>query len=146
MRNRVILQSGGFPTSGIELHGTGARIAENRVEGPWALGGIFVGGAGNVVVDNVVRGAVLPAMGDFPHGGDGIFVAGAGGTVLRRNRADDNEGDGIEVTSAGVKLEGNGALDNGDWGIDAVAGAIDLGGNSASGNGNAGQCRNVFCR
>jgi len=132
--------------SGITFTGSGARIADNRVTGAWN-GGVKVTGAHNVVVDNLVTGARFPLMGHEPWAGDGIFVtAFSSDTVLRRNRADDNEGDGIEVGSAGVKLEGNAAFGNGDWGMDAVAGAIDLGGNSAGGNGNPGQCRNVFCQ
>lgn len=147
VRNELARPGGGSQSvSGIVLTGSGARIADNRVEGSWSLGGINATGANNVVVDNVVTGALFPSMGDPASAGDGIFVlASSGGTVVRRNRADDNEGDGIEVRSAGVKLEGNAAFGNGDWGIDAVTGVIDLGGNIAGGNGNPGQCRNVFC-
>lgn len=132
--------------SGITFTGSGARIADNRVDGAWN-GGIKVTGASNVVVDNLVTGARFPLMGDEPWAGDGIFVgAFSRDTVLRRNRTDDNEGDGIEVQATGTRLEGNAAFGNGDWGIDAVAGAIDLGGSTAGGNGNPGQCRNVFCQ
>jgi hypothetical protein len=134
-------------TSGIQLTGAGGRIVDNTVDGAWDTGGIAVYGPNNVLLDNNVRNATFPCCpADFAGMGDGIFVsAGSSGTVLRRNRGDSNEGDGIEVRSPGVKLESNTAFSNGDLGIEAVAGVIDLGGNTAGLNGNPLQCRNVFC-
>jgi hypothetical protein len=148
VRNRVIRTSGDFPiVSGIRFVGNGTRIADNRIEGPWSAGGIVVAGSGNVLVDNVVHGATIPD--GFPEAdvaGDGIFVSAfSNAVVLRRNRAEQNEGDGIEVRAPGTRLEDNAAFDNGDWGIDAVPGVIDLGGNTAGGNGQPTQCRNVIC-
>lgn len=128
VRNEVIRRGGPFATpAGIEFVGSGARIAENRVEGAWNAG-IAVTGANNVVIDNVVLRAALPVMGEPSYAGDGIFVgAFSTGAVLRRNRTDENEGDGIEVQATGTRLEGNSANDNGDFGIDVVAGVTDLG-------------------
>jgi large repetitive protein len=133
--------------NGIALIGAHGRVAGNRVEGPWTLGALEIFGPDNRVVDNIVTGAALP-IGPVPSEaiGDGIVVlTDSQGTVLRRNRADANEGDGIQVMSAGVRLGDNTANDNGDFGIDAAAGSTDLGGNTATGNGNPLQCRNVFC-
>jgi hypothetical protein len=148
VRNETPHSGGAFGlTSGIQLAGAGGRIVDNTVGGAWDTGGIAVYGPNNVLLDNTVRNAEFPCCPlDFEGIGDGIFVsAGSSGTVLRRNRGDSNDGDGIEVRSPGVKLESNSAFGNGDLGIDAVAGVIDLGGNTASGNGNPLQCRNVFC-
>src|SRR6185437_2261393 len=97
----------------------------------------------------VVGNTVLNATPLFPTGrpsdGDGIFVgAFSTGITLRGNRADANDGDGIDVRAKGASLEDNFAFNNGGWGILAVNGVTDLGGNTASGNG-AGQCQNVFC-
>jgi hypothetical protein len=134
-------------TSGIQLAGSGGRILDNTVDGAWDVGGIAVYGTDNTVLDNDVRNAAFPCCPlDSDAIGDGLFVGtGSSGTVLRRNRGDSNAGDGIQVRSAGVKLEANHAFDNGDLGIDAVAGVVDLGGNTAGGNGNPLQCVNVFC-
>jgi hypothetical protein len=148
VRSTVSRRGGEFPeASGIRLVGNEGRIAENGVGGAWSRGGIVVAGTGNVLVDNVVHGATIPD--GFPEAdvaGDGIFVSAfSSGVVLRRNRAEQNEGDGIEVQAPGTRLEDNAAFNNGDWGIDAVSGVIDLGGNSAGGNGQPSQCRNVIC-
>jgi parallel beta-helix repeat protein len=107
-----------------------------------------VSGASNALVDNTVSAAAVPDVPDSSAVfGDGIFIgAFSSGTVLRRNIANGNEGDGIEVSASGTRLGDNSADDNGDFGIDAVPGVIDLGSNSASGNGNPLQCRNVFCQ
>jgi parallel beta-helix repeat protein len=149
VRNRVFNRGREFPvTPGIELVGSQARIAENQVGGPWSRGGIVVSGASNAVLDNSVSGAAVPDVpGSSAIFGDGIFVgAFSSDTVLRRNVATGNEGDGIEVRASGTRLGQNAANDNGDLGIDAVAGVIDLGANTANGNGNPLQCRNVFCQ
>ena len=149
VRNRVINRGHEFPVApGVELVGSQARIADNEVAGPWSRGGIVVSGASNALLDNTVSGAAVP---DVPSTsavfGDGIFIgAFSSGTVLRRNVANGNEGDGIEVRASGTRLGDNTANENGDLGIEAVAGVIDLGGNSASGNGNLLQCLNVVCQ
>jgi parallel beta-helix repeat protein len=148
VRNRVERSSGPSPLApGIELiESQDGRIAENKVLGPWSSGGIFVGGAGHVLVDNQVSGGKRVAGDTGPSSGDGIHVSQAGGAVLlRRNDAQQNEGDGIDVRTSGSRLEDNQAFSNGGIGILAVPGVIDLGGNSASLNGGPAQCVNVFC-
>jgi len=148
VRNETPHTGGSFSvTSGIELIGSGGRITDNAVDGAWDLGGIAVYGPNNAVLDNEVSNAEFVCCPtDSDANGDGIFVGpGSSATALRRNSSNSNAGDGIEVRSAGVKLESNGAFSNGDFGIDAVAGVIDLGGNTAGSNGNPLQCRNVFC-
>jgi hypothetical protein len=147
VRNRFVRISDTFPVAtGLELVGNGARIADNHVGGGWSAGGILVSGSNNLLVGNQVTGATDPGFPDQPSSfGDGIFVGPfSSGVTLRDNRADGNEGDGIDVRAAGVRLEGNAGFNNGGWGILAVPGVTDLGGNTAGGNG-AGQCRNVFC-
>jgi hypothetical protein len=146
VRNRTVTAGvSSSNMSGIRLIGSGGRVAENHVEGPWPAGGISISGPDNTVLDNtVLEAAPLFATG-MDSDGDGIFVsAGSSGTLLKRNRAEQNAGDGIDVNSAGVRLGDNAAFDNGGWGIIAVSGVVDLGGNSAGGN-RAGQCRSVFC-
>ena len=135
-------------TSGLVFSGSGARIAENHIDGKWIGGNIVVLGSDNVLVDNEASGGIAPLVPSTSDAQRRRLLHRrdpATGTVLRRNTATGNEGDGIEVRSPGVRLGDNGAFSNGDFGIDAVAGVIDLGGNRASGNGNALQCRNVFC-
>jgi hypothetical protein len=150
VRNRVARVSGPDPSAaGIELTDSdGGRIAENVVSGPWSFGGIYVDGSNHVVVDNKVTGGALPTNASAPSGGDGLFVFRVleGTIVLRRNDVRLNEGDGIEVSSGGARLQDNTAVNNGDIGIDAASGTIDLGGNFAVGNSGTPQCRNVFCQ
>lgn len=146
VRNRFVRSSGGPVVSGLQLVGSGAHIVDNHVEGDWPAGGIVVSGSNNLLTDNVVSGVTDPGFPDEPSSfGDGIFVGVfSSGAVLRRNRADQNGGDGIDVRTASARLEGNAGFDNGGWGILAVPGVTDLGGNTGGGNG-VGQCRNVFC-
>jgi parallel beta-helix repeat protein len=145
VRNRMTNE--GSPSAGnsrIEVNGSGNRIVGNRLTGD---GIVIEAGAGNVVAENEVAGALLgasPTLADSA--GDGIFVgAFTAGTLLRNNIAYSNEGDGIEVDGTATRLRDNVAHSNGDFGIDAVAGVTDLGGNRASSNGNPLQCRNVLC-
>ena len=99
------------------------------------------GGAGNVVVANVVVNSVLA-----PPFGDGIHVSsGASNTAVVRNIAAANGDDGIDVDSASSRLVDNVAVNNGDYGIEAVPG-VTASGNRASGNGNPAQCLNVVCQ
>jgi len=132
----------------VNVAGSGNRLLRNRVgPNPGSFGpfsGLRVGdGTGNRLIGNEVS-HILSVNGVDE--GDGIIVtATAGNTLLRSNRAVDNQGDGIDVRDATARLEGNVANSNQDFGIDAVAGVTDLGGNIASGNGNPLQCRNVFC-
>jgi len=78
---------------------------------------------------------------------DGIRVlAVAQDTLLKRNTANRNGDDGIDVESSTTTLTRNTANDNGDLGIEAVPGVIDGGKNKARGNGNPAQCTNVVCR
>ena len=148
LRNRVLHSGDEFPVArGIEVSGSRARIVDNRVQGAFSLGGILVAGSDNRLVDNQVSGASAPDLSPAPDSlGDGIFVSAfSAGVVLRRNTANANGGDGIEVRASSARLQDNAANGNGDWGIDAAAGATDLGGNSAGGNRQAAQCRNLFC-
>jgi hypothetical protein len=149
VRNRAVRSNGssGFPvTSGIAYAGNGGRIAYNLVRGAWSAGALVVDGSNVVVVDNEVLEAAKPDVPNpLPSYGDGIFVNGSStGIVLRRNSADLNGSDGIDVRTSGASLDSNAAFANDGWGILAVPGVTDLGGNTAGGNG-AGNCLNVFC-
>jgi parallel beta-helix repeat protein len=91
----------------------------------------------NIVSRNIVKSKLS----------DGILVAGdATATLIKRNRANRNGDDGIDVNAAGTKLTRNTANRNQDLGIEAVAGVIDGGGNKAHGNGDPRQCTNVACK
>jgi hypothetical protein len=147
LRNDVPVDNPSGFVSGIELTGSGGRVVDNVVTGPWQAGAIaLLGGADNVIAENEVSGASDAFAPPGDRFGDGIFVgAFTAGTLLRNNLARDNAGDGTQVLSSAARLRDNLATDNGDFGIDAAAGVTDLGGNGASGNGNPLQCRNVFC-
>jgi Right handed beta helix region len=147
VRNDVPFLFGSLP-AGIELIGSGGRIVDNRVTGPWLGGGIVLdGGADNVIAENEVSDAGNDQPPFADQFNDGIFVgAFTARTLLRDNLVERNTGDGIEVQASNAALLDNRAFDNGDFGIDAAAGVTDLGGNAASGNGNPLQCRNVFCQ
>jgi len=75
------------------------------------------------------------------NGGNGLQVQGGAGTGTRLigNEASDNGGDGIEIEASGVSVGENVAEGNGGWGIVATPVVTDLGGNHASGN-TLGQC------
>jgi hypothetical protein len=147
LRNEVPVDNPAGFVSGIELTGSGGRVVDNVVTGPWQAGAIaLLGGTDNVIAENEVSGASDEFTPPGDRFGDGIFVGGfTAGTLLRNNLARDNADDGIQVLSPAARLRDNLATDNGDFGIDAAAGVTDLGGNGASGNGNPLQCRNVFC-
>jgi parallel beta-helix repeat protein len=75
------------------------------------------------------------------NGGDGFYIpVNSSGTVLRRNVANQNGADGIDVDDRATTLTRNTANNNDDLGIEAVPGVTDGGGNTASGNGNPAQC------
>ena len=137
VRNVVPGGQGCCTSIGITIAGNDNVIQANRVSA-WGGGNIVLAsGANNKLLDNEA----------FDGPGDGIFVgAFTAGTIVRRNAANGNDDDGIEVQGVESRLGDNAANDNGDFGIDAVAGVTDLGGNTASGNGNPLQCRNVFCQ
>ena len=137
VRNTVPGGQGCCTSIGISVAGNDNVIQANHVTG-WGGGNIVLGsGANNKLLDNTARDGF----------GDGVFVgAFTAGTIVRRNTANGNDDDGIEVQGVGSRIGDNAADDNGDFGIDAVAGVTDLGGNTAGGNGNPLQCRNVFCQ
>jgi Right handed beta helix region len=146
VRNRAVA---GTPNllRGIELSGSDGRIAGNSVTGGWLAAGILLeAGARNVIAENEVSDIRFPVGQPDDRFGDGIVVApSATGTLVRRNLAQRNDGDGIDVGAAGTRLRDNSAFDNRLLGINAVPGVTDLGGNRAHGNGDPLQCRNVFC-
>jgi parallel beta-helix repeat protein len=91
---------------------------------------------GNLVVRNKVNGQRA----------DGILVAPvAHDTILQRNTAERNAGDGIHVLSPFTTVTRNAADLNAALGIEAVPGVTDGGGNHAHGNGNPAQCTGVAC-
>jgi parallel beta-helix repeat protein len=96
---------------------------------------------GSRLLDNVIF-----ENGRFEGPADGLFVdAGSEGTTVKRNRANRNSDDGIDVESPATKLVANTANDNRDFGIEAVRG-VKGGANKAAGNGNPAQCTGVRCK
>jgi parallel beta-helix repeat protein len=88
------------------------------------------------VTDNKVRSNTL----------DGIHTfTGSSGNLLKKNHADKNGDDGIDVGDAGNTITRNHADKNTDLGIFAAAGNVDGGGNKAHHNGNPLQCVGVAC-
>jgi parallel beta-helix repeat protein len=79
---------------------------------------------------------------------DGISIAesSVGTTTVEGNTANGNGDDGIDVDDPGTVITRNKANNNADLGIEAVPGVIDGGGNKASANGNPAQCVNVSCK
>lgn len=70
----------------------------------------------------------------------------ATGTLLDRNVVNDNQFDGINVSTSAATVKGNTAYRNGSLGIRAVAGVIDGGANRAFSNGTPAQCTpNIAC-
>ena len=140
--------------------------------GEFGTGGLGIGiasGSGNEVSHNTFTGGRrgLPAIqvgGTTPgprrpttntvitrntaagNHGDGILVTAlAENTVLERNTANRNGANGIYVLNRLTRITRNTANDNAAFGIQAVAGVSDGGHNRASGNG-LGQCTGVACR
>lgn len=134
-------------------------IAHNSLSGNAIIGIVLDQAHDNVITKNSVShsdlyGILLAASNDnrisnnttAENGIDGILVEnGSSGTQLKRNTANHNDDDGIDVSDPTSVLTGNVADHNSDLGIDAVAGVSDRGANKASGNGNPAQCVNVTC-
>jgi large repetitive protein len=77
---------------------------------------------------------------------DGIHsFTGSTGNLFKKNKADKNGDDGIDVADPGNTITKNHANKNTDLGIFAAAGNIDGGGNKAKHNGNPAQCVGVTC-
>jgi parallel beta-helix repeat protein len=90
----------------------------------------------SVLSDNHIRTSV----------GDGIHsFTGSSGNLFKKNHADKNGANGIEIADAGNTITKNHADKNTNFGILAAAGNIDGGGNKAHHNGNPAQCVGVTC-
>jgi parallel beta-helix repeat protein len=90
----------------------------------------------SVLSDNHIRSSV----------GDGIHsFTGSSGNLFKKNHADKNGANGIEIADAGNTITKNHADKNTNLGISAVAGNVDGGGNKAHHNGNPAQCVGVTC-
>jgi large repetitive protein len=104
-------------------------------------------GSDNLLRKNVVWGAGPTNSDGQALSGDGFLIeATMTGTTLVNNLAVANADDGIDVRAPGTVITRNRANDNGGLGIRAVSGVVDGGGNTATGNGNPFQCLNVVCR
>lgn len=91
----------------------------------------------SVLSDNHVRSSV----------GDGIHsFTGSSGNLFKKNHADKNGANGIEIADTGNTITKNHADKNTNLGISAVAGNTDGGGNKAHHNGNPAQCVGVTCQ
>ena len=79
--------------------------------------------------------------------GDGIHsFVGSTGNTFRKNHADRNGDDGLDIADAGNTITKNHADKNVDLGISAVPANVDGGGNKAHHNGNPAQCVGVTCQ
>jgi parallel beta-helix repeat protein len=77
---------------------------------------------------------------------DGIFsLLGSTGNLFKKNHADKNGHDGLNILDVGNTITKNHADKNTDLGIFAAAGNVDGGGNKARHNGNPAQCVGVTC-
>jgi parallel beta-helix repeat protein len=124
------------------VDGDDSRIDQNAFVGNSdGLGGLYLEQSEpserNVISSNALIG----------NDGDGILIEpDQGQNLIKRNLANGNTDDGIDVDSPTTTLTGNTATHNHDLGIEAVPGVTDAGGNKAVGNGNPLQCANVFCK
>jgi parallel beta-helix repeat protein len=113
------------------------RIVQTRKSGIYlGLAHPPIGGGGNIVRQNVVKGSGRDAF---------MITKKDDHSILRQNVARGAGDDGFRVQSRTSKLTDNRAIANGDLGIRAVEGVIDGGGNRASRNGDPRQCVNVSC-
>ena len=161
--NTVRRNTAAANTTGIAVTFGGSR---NRIESNTVSGSEFAGirlaetDAANAVVRNLVTlsaqegirlidsaGALVEGNTAYDNTGDGIFVDEQDSAIvtLRRNTANHNGDDGIDVDSGRVLLQHNVTERNTDFGIEAVSGVTDAGGNGARWNGNAAQCSSVRC-
>lgn len=90
----------------------------------------------SVVTDNKIRSNTLDGIHSFQD---------STGNLLKKNHADRNGDDGIDVADTGNTITKNHADKNTDLGIVAVPGTIDGGKNKAHHNGNPAQCVWVAC-
>jgi len=96
----------------------------------------FIGGAHNVVRENLVRDSRVDAFVVLKKDTDSLLVG---------NIAKGAGDDGFDVESRSAKLTGNRALLNADLGVEAVFGVADGGGNIARHNGDPRQCAHISC-
>jgi len=114
------------PADRIEVWGNRNTVVSNILQGN-SQAGITVGGQRNAIIENRVAGTSGPGMRDYgsyntlrgntaENGGAGIEEIGRNG-VIQGNTVQNNQGDGILVFDAGVRLTHNRVLNNGESGI-----------------------------
>jgi parallel beta-helix repeat protein len=101
---------------------------------------------GNVISDNNITRGVNTSLNDTLVITDGVWIEPnhATNTVLRRNTADHNPGNGFKIESPSTIVNSNTAIGNGGHGFDAVAGVTSQH-NVAAHNQTPPQCINVQC-
>jgi parallel beta-helix repeat protein len=90
----------------------------------------------SVFSDNHIRSSTLDGIHSF---------TGSSGNLFKKNHADKNGANGIDVIDAGNTITKNHADKNTNLGIFAAPGNVDAGGNKAHHNGNPAQCVGVTC-
>lgn len=113
--------------------------ARNRVRGFGQYGiAVETDAARTRVIENRVRS----------NGIHGILIGETSRTVVKRNRSNNNFGDGIHVleTAANATVTGNVTNKNGGWGIAVLTDVRDPDGNRARRNGQPDQCFGIICR
>jgi parallel beta-helix repeat protein len=97
----------------------------------------FIGGAHNVVRENLVRDSRVDAF---------VVLKKDTNSLLVGNIAKGAGDDGFDVESRTMTLTSNRAVRNADLGIEAVFGVTDGGGNIARHNGDPRQCTHISCQ
>jgi parallel beta-helix repeat protein len=90
----------------------------------------------SVFSDNHIRSSTLDGIHSF---------TGSSGNLFKKNHADKNGANGINIIDAGNTITKNHADKNTNLGIFAGPGNVDGGGNKAHHNGNPAQCVGVTC-
>jgi parallel beta-helix repeat protein len=90
----------------------------------------------SVFSDNHIRSSTLDGIHSF---------TGSSGNLFKKNHADKNGANGINIIDAGNTITKNHADKNTNLGIFAAPGNVDGGGNKAHHNGNPAQCVGVTC-
>ena len=117
------------------FNSTGLRFAHNDLKQN-RIGIELFNTDASFITDNKIRSSTLDGIHSF---------TGSTGNLFKKNRADRNGDDGIDIVDPGNTITKNHADRNVDLGIFAAAGNIDGGKNKAHHNGNPAQCVGVTC-
>jgi parallel beta-helix repeat protein len=123
-------------TAGFEpFNSTGLRFEHNDVKQN-RIGIELFNTDASFITNNKIRTSTLDGIHSFN---------GSTANLFKKNRADENGANGIDVVDAGNTIAKNHADKNTNLGIFAAPGNVDGGGNKAKKNGNPAQCVGVTC-